>query len=100
MSDAERGEDAEYPTEGIAPRHRDWDVLQDKDDDHSKTAAYEVEEKGINLGVYVRLEQEGLHVSERHDRRGVKQEKKPDAFVGLVEHESEQDDKQDGNVGH
>lgn len=100
MSDAERGEDAEYPTEGIAPRHRDWDVLQDKDDDHSKTATYEVEEKGINLGVYVRLEQEGLHVSERHDRRGVKQEKKPDAFVGLVEHESEQDDKQDGNVGH
>ncbi len=74
MSDTERGEDCEDPAESITPRHCYWDVLQDKNDDHAKTATNEVQEKSVDLSVDVRLKQEGLYVSERHDRRRVEQE--------------------------
>ena len=100
VSDAERGEDCEDPSEPVTDWHGDGQVLQDVDDDHEEAAGDEVQEERHDLRVDVRLEEEGGHVGERHDRGWEEQEKEPDALIMLIKDERQHDNQTDWDVRH
>ena len=100
ISDTERGEDGEEPSQSIAVDHRDWDLLQGEDQNGTETSSQEVQEESEDLCVDVRREHEGGHVREGHDGWRVEQEQGPDTLVLLREEVAQQDDEEYRDVGH
>ena len=93
MCDAIGWENQENPSQPVTCHHGFRDVLEHKDDDDEESTRHEVQEKGRNLRVYVRLEDERSDIGVGHNRNWVEQEEEPDAVVVLVEDIGEHDDK-------
>ena len=100
MGDAEGREDSASPAQSITSLHRDWQILQDVDDDDKEATRHEVQEESHDLRVDVRFEQEAGHIGEGDDRRWEEKEQKPDALIVLVEDKGQHDDQSNWNISH